>query len=79
MEQIVLNTPPSAVAPNILSIIKAIVPHMDVTNLSSVSTIRKGRTVLDTVCHTITAYQLAKSGHWKQLHTDDTGRRQVAL
>ena len=79
MEHLVLNTPPAAVATNILSVIKAIAPHMDVTNLPSISTIRKGRTVLDTVCHTLAAYQLAKAEHWKQLHTDGTGRRQVAL
>ena len=65
MEQLVRNTPRSAVAPNILSVIKVIAPHMDVTDLPSLSTIRKRRIALDIVCHTLAAYQLAKADHWK--------------
>ena len=51
MEQLVSSTPPSAIVANMLSVIKVIIaPNMEVNELPSISTVRKGRTLLDGVC-----------------------------
>ena len=62
-----------------LSILKVSSPHTKVLELPSISTIRKGRTVLGLVAHSLAAYHLASAPYWKQLHTDGTSRRQSAL
>ena len=79
MEQLVSSTPPTAIVANILSVIKVIAPNMKVNELPSISTVRKGRTLLDGVCSTLAAYKLAKADTWKQLHTDGTSRRQITV
>jgi hypothetical protein len=66
MEQLVLYyTPLVAIVHNILSVIKAIAPKIEVKELPSISTIsiRKGCTIIimDTVCHTLAAYKTSKS------------------
>ena len=50
MEQPVSSTPPTAIVANMLSVIKGIAPNMEVNELPSISTVRKGRTILDAVC-----------------------------
>ena len=79
LEQQVNNTPPASINSNILSVLKVFSPKTQVRDLPHVNTIRKGRTVLGVVCHTLAAYRLAQSKHWKQLHTDGTSRRQSAI
>ena len=79
MEQLVSSTPPSAIVANMLSVIKVIAPNMEVNKLPSISTVRKGRTILDGACTTLAAYKLAKADTWKQLHNDGTSRRQVSV
>ena len=79
MEQLVSSTPPTAIVANILSVIKVMAPNMEVNELPSISTVRKGRTLLDGVCSTLAAYKLAKADTWKQLHTDGTSRRQITV
>ena len=56
MEQLVSSTPPSAIVANMLSVIKVIAPNMKVNELPSISTVRKGRTILDAVCSILAAY-----------------------
>ena len=43
---------------------------MEVKEPPFISTIRKGCTLMDTVCYTLAAYKLAKADNWKQLHTN---------
>ena len=79
LEQLVNGTPPSSVADNIYAHVKKFSPSTKVTELPSIWTIRRARTVLLVVCQTLAAYRLGKAGKWEQLFTDATSRRQVTF
>ena len=78
LEQLVNNTPPSCIQSNLVSVIEVASPRTIIKELPSLSTIRRGRTVLHVVVTTLAAYRLAKKESWKQLFTDGTSRRQSA-
>jgi hypothetical protein len=40
---------------------------------------RRGKTVLLVVVETLAVYRLAKAKQWGQMHTDGSGRGQVAM
>lgn len=79
LEQLVHGTPPTSVNANILSFVRRFSPNTMIKELPSSWTIRRGRTVLLMVVQTLAAYRLARAKRWGQLHTDGTGRRQIAF
>lgn len=79
LEQLVHGTPPTSVNANILSFVSRFSPNTTIKELPSIWTIRRGRTVLLMVVQTLAAYRLARAKRWGQLHTDGTGRRQIAF
>ena len=79
LEQLVNGTPPTSVNSNIVSFIQRFSPQTIIKELPSIWTIRRGRTVLLVIVQTLAAYRLARAKKWGQLHTDGTGRRQIAL
>ncbi len=55
-------------------------PNFEVIKeLPSLRYIRNSRTTLWLVTKTLAAYQLGKAKDWKQLHNDETSRRQTSL
>jgi hypothetical protein len=50
-----------------------------VRELPSLKHIKIMRTVLSTVTTTLSAYRLGHARNWRQLHTDETSRRQVSI
>ena len=79
LEMLVNGTPPSAIPKNVASQVALTTPELKVEDLPCEGYIRKCRTILRIVGETLTSYQLAKQGKWKQLFTDGTSRRQVSL
>ena len=79
LEQLVNGTPPSSVSANIHAHVKKFSPSTKITELPSIWTIRRVRSVLLIVCQTLAAYRLAKAGKWAQIFTDATSRRQVTF
>jgi hypothetical protein len=53
--------------------------HDVVRELPCLKTIRNMRTVVLRVTKTLAALRIGKSPTWKQLHTDETSRRQISL
>ncbi len=73
-------TPPSCIAPNILTIAESLHPGVVVAKeLPGLQFIRQCRTVLVVVTKTLAAYQLGKAESFKQLFSDGTSRRQTAI
>ena len=76
---LVNGTPPSAITKNITPEAALSTPEFIVHDLPSKGYIRRCHTILRIVGETLTSYWLAKQEKWKQLFTDRTSRRQVAL
>jgi hypothetical protein len=79
LEQLVNGTPPSSVSANIVIFIQRFSPRVKIKETPSIWTVRRGRTVLLVVVETLAAYRLARAKRWGQMHTDGTGRRQIAF
>ena len=79
IEQLVNGTPPTAINSNIVTMIKTFSPTTTISELPSIWTIRRARTVLLVVVQTLATYRIAKADKWEQLFTDGTSRRQVAF
>jgi hypothetical protein len=79
IEQLVNGTPPTAINSNIISMIKTFSPTTTISELPSIWTIRRARTVLLVIVQTLATYRIAKADKWEQLFTDGTSRRQVAF
>ena len=79
LEQLVNGTPPTSVNANIVMFLQHFSPRIVIKELPSIWTIRRGRSVLFVVVETLAAYRIAKAKRWGQLHTDGTGRRQIAF
>ena len=73
------GTPPTAINSNIVTMIKTFSPTTTISELPSIWTIRRARTVLLVVVQTLATYRIAKADKWEQLFTDGTSRRQVAF
>ncbi len=79
IEQLVNGTPPSSVNSNIVSLIRTFSPTTKISELPSIWTIRRARTVLLVIVQTLAVYGIAKAKKWEQLFTDGTSRRQVSF
>jgi hypothetical protein len=79
LEMLVNGTPPTAISSNIVIFIQRFSPRIKIKETPSIWTVRRGRTVLLVVVETLAAYRLAKAKRWGQMHTDGTGRRQIAF
>jgi hypothetical protein len=79
LEQLVNGTPPSSVSANIVMFIQRFSPRTKIKEQPSLWTVRRGRTVLLVVVETLAAYRIARAKRWGQMHTDGTGRRQIAF
>ena len=79
IEQLVNGTPPSSVNSNIVSLIRTFSPTTKISELPSIWTIRRARTVLLVIVQTLAVYRIAKAKKWEQLFTDGTSRRQVSF
>ena len=79
LEQLVNGTPPASVNANIVMFIHHFSPRTVIKELPSIWTIRRARSVLFVVVETLAAFRIAKAKRWGQLHTDGTGRRQIAF
>jgi hypothetical protein len=79
IEQIVNGTPPSSVNSNIVSMLQTFSPSTKISELPSIWTIRRARTVLLVIVQTLASYRIAKANKWEQLFTDGTSRRQVSF
>jgi hypothetical protein len=54
-------------------------PHTKIKEQPSIWTVRRAQTVLLVVAETLSAYRIARAKQWGQMHTDGTGRRQIAF
>ena len=79
MEGLLNGSTPRAVRENIQTHIDTFAPGVKISELPSLWTIRRARTVLLVICQTLAAYRLAKADKWGQLFTDATSRRQVTF
>jgi len=79
LEQLVSGTPPSSVSANIHAHVLKFSPCTKITELPSIWTIHRARSVLLIVCQTLAAYRLVKAGKWAPPFTDATSRRQVSI
>ena len=79
MEQLVNGTPPAAVNKNIVSHIRRFSPKCVITELPSIWTIHRARSVLLTIVQTLSAYRLGHAHKWGQIFTDGTSRRQQSF
>jgi hypothetical protein len=79
LEQLVNGTPPTSVNANIVSTVRHFSPLTNIKEQPSIWTMRRGKTVLLVVVETLAVYRLAKAKQWGQMHTDGSGRGQVAM
>lgn len=79
IEQLLNGTPPSAIPSNIISQEALTSYGSEEVQVPSESFCCSMRTVIRIIAETLAAYRLGKTDVWKQLFTDGTSRRQVAL
>ena len=80
IEMLANRTPPSCIQANLYAMAKVIFPNdIVVKELPSLKYIKDLRIPLYTVTKTLAAHRLGNAVNWKQLHTDETRRRQVSL
>ena len=80
MELLANRCPPTYIQACILVMARSLSPGHDVVReLPCLKTIRNMRTVVLRVTKTLAALRIGKSPTWKQLHTDETSRRQISL
>ncbi len=74
------RTPPSCVAPNILSAAEILLPNVNIIQeLPSIWFVRSCRSVLLHVTKTLASYQIGKANSYEQLFSDGTSRRQTSI
>ena len=74
------RTPPSCIQANIYAMARALFPNHDVVvELPSLKHIKNMRTVLAICTKILAAHQIGGAKAWKQLHTDETNRRQCSI
>ena len=79
LEQLVNGVPPASIPAVIRSHAEAVAEPGESVDVPSVNFCRSMRAVLRVLVETLAAYRLAKEGRWKQLFTDGTSRRQIAM
>ena len=72
------RTKPTVLQANISAMSRVLHSELNIVReLPSLKHIKIMRTVLSTVTKTLAAYRLGHARNWRQLHTDETSRRQV--
>lgn len=80
LEMLANRTPPRCIQANIIAMAHTICPHMKIVEeLPSLKHIRHLGTVLAQLTRTLAAKRLGDAKEWKQLHSDETGRRQINI
>ena len=80
MEMLANHTHPTCIQKNILAVARLINPNLNIVyELPCLNHIRNMRTVLASTSKTIATLRLARAQVWKQLHTDETSRRNNSL
>ena len=80
IEMLANRTPPTCIQANIVAVAHTICPNMKIVEeLPSLKHIRHLGTVLSQLTRTLAAKRLGDAKEWKQLHTDETGRRQINI
>ena len=80
MLQLLANgTHTSAIADNIAMHAHSLGPNAVIQELPSETCIKRCRGTLRILCESCSACRLGKSSTWKQLHTNDTSRRQTCI
>mmetsp|Transcript_47221 Transcript_47221/g.124471 ORF Transcript_47221/g.124471 Transcript_47221/m.124471 type:complete len:348 (-) Transcript_47221:164-1207(-) len=79
LEHLVAGIPPASIPAAIRSHAELTAKADEQIDVPSVDFCRRMRSVLRVLSETLAAYRLAKQARWKQLFTDGTGRRQIAL
>ena len=74
------KTPPSCIQSNIYAMSRALYPDLDVVlELPSLKHIKNMRTALAICTKILAAHQIGNAKELKQLHTDETSRRQASI
>ena len=74
------RTPPLSICPNIVSVVKLLMPNADIIKeLPGNRFVRYCRTILAQVSQTLAAYNIAVADTIEQSHTDGTSVRQTAM
>ena len=80
LEMLANRTPPTCIQSNIVAFCGHILPGQDIIKeIPSVKHIRNMRTVQLTIAKTLAAMQVGRSPKIKQLHTDETSKRQTQI
>ena len=80
IEMLSNRTQPSCIQANIFAMSRTLQPEQDIIKeLPSLKYIKNLCTVLLYITKALAAYWLAHAKEWKQLHTDETSRRQVSI
>ena len=80
LEMLANRTPPTCIQSNIVAFCGHILPGHDIMEeIPSVKHIRNMRTVQLTIAKTLAAMQVGSSAKIKQLHTDETSKRQTQI
>jgi len=80
IEMLANRTQPSCIQANIFAMSRTLQPEQDIVKeLPSLKYIKNLCTVLLYITKAVAAYRLAHAKEWKQLHTDETSRRQVLI
>ena len=80
MELLVNRVPPTSIQACILVMVRSLSPGRDIVReLPCLKSIRNMRSTVLRVTKSLAAYLLGSAESWKQLHTDETSRRQISL
>jgi hypothetical protein len=80
MELLVNRVPPTSIQACILVMARSLSPGRDIVReLPCLKSIRNMRSTVLRVTKSLAAYLLGSADSWKQLHTDETSRRQISL
>lgn len=80
MEMLAYRTPPTCIQACLYATAKTLFPNADIIlMLPGLTHIKNLRTTLWEVTKTLACYQLGHAHEWKQLHIDETSRRQTSL
>ena len=80
MELLANRVPPTSIQASILAMARSFFHGHDIVReLPCVKSIRNMRSTLLRTTKSLAAYRLGSAESWKQLHTDETSRRQISL
>jgi hypothetical protein len=80
IELLANRVPPTSIQASILAVARSFFHGHDIVReLPCVKSIQNMRSILLRTTKSLAAYQLGSADLWKQLHTDETSRRQISL